>query len=111
MTPVSWSNFQNLRGFTMFSKEVQIEAVTMYLQGISPYKIREKFGIKESATILNWVSNIKELGIYGIKDISRKKTNYQYSFKIKVIKWCLEHKVSLPVTAKKFHIRSPAIIW
>ncbi|APS42843.1 hypothetical protein FOL01_1984 [Weissella jogaejeotgali] len=28
----------------MFSKEVQIEAVTMYLQGIPPYKIRKKFG-------------------------------------------------------------------
>ncbi|MGX6985280.1 hypothetical protein ACWN6X_03850, partial [Weissella thailandensis] len=40
LNPVSWSNFQNLRGFTMFSKEVQIEAVTMYLQGIPPYKIR-----------------------------------------------------------------------
>ncbi|WP_258087849.1 SLC13 family permease, partial [Weissella fangxianensis] len=105
LNPVSWSNFQNLRGFTMFSKEVQIEAVTMYLQGIPPYKIRKKFGIKGTDTIRNWVTNIKELGIYGVNNASRSKTNYQYSFKIKVIKWRLDHKASLPVTAKKFHIR------
>ena len=111
LNPVSWSNFQNLRGFTMFSKEVQIEAVTMYLQGIPPYKIRKKFGIKGTDTIRNWVTNIKELGVYGLNNASQSKTNYQYSFKIKVIKWRLEHKASLPVTAKKFHIRTPATIW
>ena len=77
LNPVSWSNFQNLRGFTMFSKEVQIEAVTMYLQCIPPYKIRKKFGIKGINTIRNWVTNIKELGIYGVKDTSRSKTNQQ----------------------------------
>ena len=74
-------------------------------------KYRKKFHIKGSATILNWVTNIKEFGICGIKDPSRSKTNYQYSFKIKVIKWRLEHKASLPVTTKKFHIRNPSIIW
>ena len=87
LNSVSWSNFQNLRGFTMFSKETQIEAVTMYLKGVPTSKMQKQFGIKGSATILNWVTNIKELGIYGIKDASRNKTNYQYSFKIKVIKW------------------------
>ena len=89
----------------MFSKETQIEAVTMYLTGMPTSKIQKQFGIKSSATILIWVINIKELGIYG------KKKNYQYSFKIKVIKWRIEHKASLPVTDKKFHIRSSAIIW
>ena len=73
LNPVSWSNFQNLWGFTMFSKEVQIEAVTMYLQGIPPYKIREKFGIKGTDTIRNWVTNIKELGVYGLNNASQDR--------------------------------------
>ncbi|WP_288571867.1 helix-turn-helix domain-containing protein [uncultured Weissella sp.] len=70
----------------MFSKEVQLEVVEMYLKGFPTSKIKKKFHIKGSATILNWVTNIKEFGICGIKDPSRSKTNYQYSFKIKVIK-------------------------
>ncbi len=30
----------------MFSKAVQIEAVALYLQGVSPNEIRQKFGSK-----------------------------------------------------------------
>lgn len=79
----------------------------MYLQGIPPTKYEKKFDIKGLATILKGI----ELGIYGIKYASRRKTNYQYSFKIKIVYCYLEYKVSTPITAKKFHIRSSAIIW
>lgn len=72
----------------------------MYLQGIPPTKYEKKFDIKGLATILKGI----ELGIYGIKYASRRKTNYQYSFKIKIVYCYLEYKVSTPITAKKFHI-------
>ena len=49
----------------MFSKEVQLEAVALYLQGVSPSEIRQKFGIKGQATILNWLTNIRMLGMDG----------------------------------------------
>ncbi|GEP75564.1 hypothetical protein WTH01_18110 [Weissella thailandensis] len=38
---VSWSKFEKFTGFTVFSKEVQFEAVIMYLQDIPPYKIQK----------------------------------------------------------------------
>ncbi|TGE47473.1 transposase, partial [Weissella confusa] len=35
----------------MFSKEIQIEAVSMYLKGVPPVEIRRKFGIKAHSTL------------------------------------------------------------
>lgn len=95
----------------MFSKDIQIEEVQMYLAGVPTGQIEKKFNIKGSATILNWVTNIEQFGIQGIKNINRTKTNYTYSFKLRVINWRLKHHASFPVTAKKFGILSPAIIW
>ena len=95
----------------MFSKEVQIEAVSMYLKGVPPIEIRRKFAIKGEATILNWLTNVKMLGTAGLKNVNRSKTNYPYSFKIKVIRWRLAHHASLPMAAKKFRLRNPSLIW
>ena len=58
----------NSWGFRMFSKEIQIEAVSLYLKGVPTVIIRKKFGIKGSATLGIWVKSIKRDGIYGIKD-------------------------------------------
>lgn len=110
LNPMSWRK-SNSWGFSMFSKEIQLEAVEMYLKGVSTGEIRKKFGIKGSATLGIWVKSIKQDGIYGIKDLHRQKTRYPYSFKIKVIKWRLDHHASYPVTARKFRITSPSIIW
>ncbi|ATF41347.1 transposase [Weissella paramesenteroides] len=95
----------------MFSKEIQIEAVSMYLKGVPPVEIRRKFGIKAHSTLEIWVKSIKQDGIYGIKDSHRNKTSYPYSFKIKVINWRLNHNASYPITARKFRITSPSLIW
>jgi len=95
----------------MFSKEVQLEAVALYLQGVSPSEIRQKFGIKGQATILNWLTNIRMLGMDGLKDVNRSKTNYPYCFKMTIIRWRLEHKASFPVAARRFQLRNPSLIW
>lgn len=95
----------------MFSKEVQLEAVSMYLKGVPPNQIRRKFGIKGAPTILNWLTNINMLGFEGLNNSNRSKTNHAYSFEIKVIRWRSEHRASLPVTAKKFHLRNASLIW
>ncbi|MCW0926159.1 MULTISPECIES: transposase [Weissella] len=63
----------------MFSKEIQIEAVSLYLKGVPTVEIRKKFGIKGSSTLGIWVDSIKRDGVYGIKDSHRKQTSYPYS--------------------------------
>ncbi len=110
LNPMSWSK-SNSWGFLMFSKEIQIEAVSMYLKGVPPIAIRQKFGIKAHSTLEIWVNSIRQDGIYGIKDSHRNKTSYPYSFKIKVINWRLNHNASYPITARKFRITSPSLIW
>lgn len=49
-------------------------------------------------------------GIQGLMN-SSKKTSYDYSFKIKVIKWRQEQQASYPVTAKRFKIKNPVTVW
>ncbi|WP_199413353.1 transposase [Weissella confusa] len=95
----------------MFSKEIQIETVSLYLKGVPTVEIRKKFGIKGSSTLGIWVDSIKRDGVYGIKDSHRKQTSYPYSFKIKVINWRLTHYASYPVAARKFRVTSPSLIW
>lgn len=110
LNPISWSK-SNLWGFTMFSKEIKIAAVSAYLSGMPQSQIRRKYHIKGSATLYNWVHLIQTLGLEGVKNQQRHKTNYSYTFIIKVISWRLEKQASLPMTAKRFHIRHPAQIW
>lgn len=50
-------------------------------------------------------------GTKRLKNVHQSKTNYPYSFKIKVIRWRLEHHASLQATAKKFRLRNPSQIW
>ena len=107
---MSWSE-SNSWGFRMFSKEIPIEAVSLYLKGVPTVIIRKKFGIKGSATLGIWVKSIKRDGIYEIKDSHRKQTSYPYSFKIKVINWRLTHHASYHVAARKFRVTSPSLIW
>ena len=107
---MSWSK-SNSWGFRMFSKEIPIEAVSLYLKGVPTVIIRKKFGIKGSATLGIWVKSINRDGIYEIKDSHRKQTSYPYSFKIKVINWRLTHHASYHVAARKFRVTSPSLIW
>ncbi|WP_270309365.1 transposase [Weissella confusa] len=51
----------------MFSKEIQLEAVEMYLKGVSTGEIRKKFGIKGSATLGIWVKSIKQMAFTASK--------------------------------------------
>ena len=106
LNPKNWSK-SNSWGFTIFSKEIQIAAVEEFLSGVSQSIIRRKYRIKGSATLYNWVECIKNQGSVAVKDMKRSKTNYQYPFKIKVIRWRIENKASFPITAKKFQIRNP----
>ncbi|MEW2976977.1 hypothetical protein AB0996_08440, partial [Weissella confusa] len=41
LNPMSWSK-SNSWGFCMFSKEIQIEAVSLYLKGVPTVEIRKK---------------------------------------------------------------------
>ncbi|TGE71820.1 hypothetical protein C6P10_10940 [Weissella confusa] len=95
----------------MFSKDVQLEEVSMYLKGVPPNQIWRKFGIKGAPTILNRLTNIQMLGFEGLNNSNPSRTNHAYSCYIKVIRWRSEHRGPLPVTAKKFHLRNASLIW
>nr|WP_238328547.1 hypothetical protein [Lactiplantibacillus plantarum] len=46
----------------------------------------KEYGIKGNATIYQWLTQFEIFGIQGLENC-RRKTFYDYSFKIKVIKW------------------------
>lgn len=95
----------------MFSKEIQLQAINMYLNGVPTGQIQKEFNIKGSGTLYTWLRHYKTDGESGLNKMNRRKTKYTDSFKIKVITWRLTHHVSYPITAKKFGIRSYMSIW
>jgi len=109
VNPLNWSN-SNSGGFTMFSSKIKQQVLKEYLQGTSSLKLMEKYHIKGSATIYQWLTQFKLFGIKGLENYSGK-TFYDYSFKIKVIKWRQMHHASYPVVAKHFKIKNPVTIW
>jgi transposase len=100
--------FSILKTFDVESKK---NAILDYFKGVPTVQILRKYGIKGSATIYEWIRLFKLFGIEGLKNQNRIKTSYDYSFKIKVIKWRLENHASFPVAAKRFKIRAPNVIW
>ena len=94
----------------MFSAKIKQQVLTKYLQGKSPQKLMQEYGIKGSATIYQWLANFKLFGIPGLENHS-EKTFYDYSFKIKVIKWRQTHHASYPATESHFRLKNPVTIW
>ena len=94
----------------MFSKKEKMECICEYIQGTNPSVIMKKHGVKGSATIYEWFRIFKAFGPEGL-DVNKNKTVYSYSFKMRVIKWRTDHHASYPITANKFRILSPSIIW
>ncbi|WP_370561391.1 helix-turn-helix domain-containing protein [Lactiplantibacillus plantarum] len=70
----------------MFSAKIKQQVLSKYLQGNSSLLLMKEYGIKGSATIYQWLTQFEILGIQGLENC-RRKTFYDYSFKIKVIKW------------------------
>ncbi|KJW11990.1 helix-turn-helix domain-containing protein [Levilactobacillus spicheri] len=94
----------------MFTAKIKQQVLSEYLQGTSSRLLMRKYGIKGSATIHQWLTHFKLFGIQGLENHS-KKTFYDYSFKIKVIKWRQEHRASYPTTAAHFKLKHPMMIW
>lgn len=94
----------------MFSAKIKQQVLSEYLQGTSSLLLMKKYGIKGSATIYQWLTQFEIFGIQGLEHC-RRKTFYDYSFKIKVIKWRQEHRASYPVTATHFRLKQPMMVW
>ncbi|MDV0431165.1 helix-turn-helix domain-containing protein [Lactiplantibacillus sp. DA1] len=94
----------------MFPYEIKQEILTKFVQGVSISKLMKAYHIKGPAIIYHWYERFK---LFEIQDLmnSSKKTSYDYSFKIKVIKWRQEQQASYPVTAKRFKIKNPVAVW
>ncbi|GEK63077.1 helix-turn-helix domain-containing protein [Lactiplantibacillus argentoratensis] len=87
----------------MFSAKIKQQVLSEYLQETSPLLLMKKYDIKGSATIYQWLTQFEIFGIQGLENC-RRKTFYDYSFKIKVIKWRQKHHASYPVTATHFRL-------
>ena len=70
----------------MFSAKIKQQVLSKYLQGNSSLLLMKEYGIKGSATIYQWLTQFEIFVIQGLENC-RRKTFYDYSFKIKVIKW------------------------
>uniref|UniRef100_UPI000AE4F1AA helix-turn-helix domain-containing protein n=1 Tax=Pediococcus inopinatus TaxID=114090 RepID=UPI000AE4F1AA len=70
----------------MFSKENKINAVLELTSGLPQSIIMKKYGIKGSATLYEWKRRLEQFGVEGLS-LNHKKTYFDYSFKMKVIKW------------------------
>ncbi|XIF19394.1 MAG: IS3 family transposase [Acetilactobacillus jinshanensis] len=68
------------------------------------------YGIKGSATILNWVIKYKKYGRKGLV-VSHTKKVYPLKYKLKVLNWMLLHHESYPETALHFNIAFPATVF
>lgn len=71
----------------MFSKEIQLQAIKIYLDGVPTGQIQKEFNIKGSGTLYTRLRHYKTDGEYGLNKMNRRKTKYTDSFKIKVITW------------------------
>ncbi|MDG2979073.1 helix-turn-helix domain-containing protein [Latilactobacillus curvatus] len=94
----------------MFSVEIKKKVLKEYLQGKPSGLLMKEYGIRGTATIYQWLNHFKMFGIQGLEN-NLGKTFYDYSYKMKVIRWRLEHKASFPVTARYFQIKNPVVIW
>lgn len=94
----------------MFTVEIKKRVLKEYLTGKPAGLLMNKYGIKGSATIYQWLDHFKMFGIQGLEN-NLGKTFYDYSYKMKVIHWRLKHRASFPVTARHFQIKNPVVIW
>lgn len=88
-----------------FSDEDKLNAVLSYLNGNESYfQIAKRIGVAKSAVIL-WVSLYKQNGASGL---IKRYTNYSPEFKMDVLNYMEENRLSITEAATKFNIPSLA---
>lgn len=53
-------------GFYYVFKKIKIAVVSAHLSGMTQSQIRQKYHIKASATLYNWIHLVQTLGLAGI---------------------------------------------
>ncbi|MCZ2258735.1 helix-turn-helix domain-containing protein [Sporosarcina sp. G11-34] len=93
-----------------YSDEFKVMIVREYLAGLLGYKrLAEKYKIKSTTQIKNWVLVYKE---YGVEGLFRKESNEVYSvqFKLDVLSFIKRTGASLTETALHFGLTNPPMI-
>ncbi len=88
------------------SEETKKEAIQLLLKGYGYVSIARKLGISEK-TVRNWVEAYND-GRSFLKSLTRK--SYSPEFKLKVIEYRWENRLSFRQTANKFGINNIALI-
>ena len=90
--------------------EVKLKIVQEYLNGPLGYKaLTKKYNLAHPSLVKRWVNQYLEFGPKGL-DKKLKKKAYTRDFKVSVLKFRQENKLSYRETANHFKISNPATL-
>ena len=93
-----------------YSFELKKQVVSDYLNGKGGYRyLAKKYGISDNKIIRTWVAVYKTHGDNGLLR-SRKKENYSFDYKLRVVELYLSTEVSYKELALSEGINNPALI-
>lgn len=94
-----------------YSQQFKLRVVHEYLTGPKGLAdIAKKYGIASKENVRKWVQQYRTYGPNGLVP-KQSITDYDGSFKLKVLKWLKQHRATLNETALKFDISEPSTIW
>ncbi len=91
-----------------YDYETKLKIVRENEQGYGRKYLSDKYGLKES-TIKNWIHLYEMYGEEALNK-SMSKTNYTGEFKLSVLQYRQNHKLSYNETAEHFSIKNPSTI-
>lgn len=91
-----------------YNYELKLKIARENQEGYGHDFLSDKYNIKPN-TIKNWLVQYKMYGEEGLKE-SRSKTKYTGEFKLSVLKYRQNHKLSYKETAEHFGIKNPSTI-
>ncbi|MCE5039495.1 helix-turn-helix domain-containing protein [Staphylococcus auricularis] len=93
-----------------YKYDFKMKVVKEYLNGKQGYdKLTKKYGLPSNSMIIRWVDQYKELGPEGL-DKKLKNNSYSRDFKVSVLNFRQQNKLSYRETANHFKISNPSML-
>ncbi|MGV3243230.1 helix-turn-helix domain-containing protein [Staphylococcus sp. 11262D007BW] len=93
-----------------YKYEIKLKIVQEYLQGELGYlKLAEKYNLSDKSMVRRWVNQYLELGPEGL-DKKLKNKVYTRNFKVSILRFRQENKLSYRETTNHFKISNPAML-
>lgn len=93
-----------------YKYEIKLKIVQEYLQGNIGYgRLAENYNLSSESMVWRWINQYLELGPEGL-DKKLKNKVYTRDFKVSVLRFRQENKLSYRETANHFKISNPAML-